>query len=97
MVLIGEGKFPDIGQDKLPPEPTQNMKNVVVLKGMTYLDIDADRVLNGCIGKYKKGAIVLGYDDDGVLQIHSSLANAESILWMLQKASNKIITRFSDE
>jgi hypothetical protein len=51
--------------------------------GITTLDIPADRVLEGAIGKLQ-GAVVIGFDHDGEFYGASSIADGGSVMWLME-------------
>ena len=55
-----------------------------ILRCVTTLDIPADRVLEGAIGKLT-GAVVIGWDEAGELYIATSLGAEAETLWLLEK------------
>lgn len=54
------------------------------LHAFTTMDIPADRVLEGAIGKLT-GAVVIGWDEQGELYIATSLGAEAETLWLLEK------------
>ena len=64
--------------------------NVIKFTGITYLDIPADDVLNGAIGKLS-GAIVIGYDMNGDDYFASSYADNADMLWLLERMKQRLL------
>jgi hypothetical protein len=72
-----------------PPliEPTDN---VVILDGVTTMDIPPDRVLNGALGKLD-AIILLGWDKNGEMYVASSTTDHEMTLWLIEKFRHKLL------
>jgi hypothetical protein len=67
------------------------MTNVVRLDVVTRLDLQPDDVLTEAIGQYPGGVFIAGYDDDGHVQIASSIADGGTILWMMEVAKMRLM------
>lgn len=66
------------------------MTNVIPFTGLTSLDLDIDDVLEQAKGELESG-IVIGYSkEDGGLEIRSSVAAAEKILWLLKSSEIRL-------
>lgn len=58
--------------------------NVIPLGGVTRLDLPADRILEGAIGKLD-AVLVIGYDESGRFYFASSLADGGDALWLVEQ------------
>jgi len=66
--------------------------NVVELGGYTKLDIPPDRVLNAAVDKLQD-VVVIGWEKEtNLLYFASSTANGPEILWLLEKAKEKLLS-----
>lgn len=70
--------------------------NVVVLPVITTLDVPAERVLNGALGKGLKGCVVVGWDEDGGLFFASSYADSAEVIYLLERAKHDLL-KMEDE
>ena len=68
------------------------MSNVVRLDVITKLDLQPDDVLRGAVGRYPGGVFVAGFDENGKIQIASSIADGGTILWMMEVAKVRLMT-----
>ena len=66
------------------------MGDVIFLDNETRLDIPADRVIEAAVGELEK-AIVIGWDKEGGFYIASSVANGAEVLWLLEKAKQRLM------
>lgn len=64
-------------------KPRAEPAEVVTLNLVTRLDVPADRVLEGALGKLD-GAVVIGWAKDGELYAASSIADGADVLWLLE-------------
>ena len=62
----------------------QSKATIIPLGNVTRLDIPADRVLEGAMGKLD-GVIIIGKQDDGEYYFASSIASGGTVLWMMEK------------
>ncbi len=69
--------------------------NVIPFGGITRLDIDSDRVLNGAIGKLDR-VVIAGVDKDGNEYFASSMADGADALWYLERCK-KALLEIGDE
>ena len=60
------------------------MTNVVDFPGVTYLDLPADKILEGAKDKLE-GVIVMGYTKDGNEYFASSYADGGDALWLMER------------
>lgn len=63
---------------------------VIPLRNVTWLDLPADRVLEGAIGRMR-GVVLMGYDNDGELYFASSFADGGEILWLAEVMKKKLL------
>ena len=66
------------------------MGEVIQLGGVTRLDIPADRVLEGAMGKLKS-VVVIGYDEAGEEYFASSIADGGEVLWLLERCKQELM------
>lgn len=60
------------------------MGNVIPLGGVTKLDLDADRTLEGLKGDLS-GFVIAGYDKDGNEFFSSTYADGGEVIWLLER------------
>jgi hypothetical protein len=65
------------------------MGTVTILDTNTTLDIPADRVLEGAIGRINP-AVVIGYDAENELYLASSVADKSQVLWLIEAAKREL-------
>jgi hypothetical protein len=58
--------------------------NITNIGGVTCLDIDADTVLTGNIGKFNS-VVLMGWDKENEIVFASSLADEGEMLWLAEK------------
>ena len=66
------------------------MGDLLVMGGITRLDIPAQRILDEADGKLKS-AIVLGYSNSGDEYFASSIADGADVLWLLERFKLKLL------
>jgi len=66
------------------------LSNVVTLGCVTYLDLPADRILEGAAGKLES-VVLCGWDKDGEPYFASSLAGGGDVLWLLEKCKARLL------
>ena len=66
------------------------MGEVIQLGGVTRLDIPADRVLEGAMGKLKS-VLVIGYDEAGEEYFASSITDGGEVLWLLERCKQELM------
>ena len=71
------------------------MSNVVYLDAITKLNIPADRVLEGAVGKLD-GVIIAGYTKDGDEYFCSSYADGGDALWLVERFKRALLNIDSD-
>ena len=64
--------------------------NVVDFDGITKLDLDPDRVLEGAKGQLE-AVIVIGYTSDGEEYFASSKADGGTTLWLLERCKKQLL------
>lgn len=57
----------------------------------TTHNLDPDRVLTGAAEQGLDGCLVVGFDRDGDLYFASSYADGGTILWLLEKAKQRLL------
>lgn len=65
-------------------------ENVVVLRGVTPLDLDPKRVLKAAYDRELEDVVVIAHGKDGGWYFASSLADGGDVLWHLRKAERKL-------
>lgn len=65
---------------------------IIRLNVVTKLDLTPDDVLRESIGLYPGGVFICGYDEDGNVQVASSIADGGSVLWMMEIAKVRLMT-----
>lgn len=58
--------------------------------GITKLDLDPDRILEGAKGKLQ-GVVVLGFDQDGKFYGATSYADGGNCLWLLEVCKKRLL------
>jgi hypothetical protein len=74
------------------------MGNVVEFTGITRLDGDPDRVLQGAIGELES-VLVIGFTKQGGEFFSSSVPDGGTCLWLMERAKLKLLQvpeRFDD-
>lgn len=67
--------------------------NVVILPVETSLDICPNRILSAAIDKLEN-ALVIGRDHEGHLYFASSMADAPSVLFLLELAKKQVMDQY---
>jgi hypothetical protein len=63
---------------------------VVMFDGITRLNLPPDRLLDAAGGKLES-VVIAGYDKDGSEYFASSIADGGEALWILQRASHRLL------
>ena len=66
------------------------MSNVIDWPGITTLDLEPDKVLQGAKNQLDD-VLVLGWDKDGLLWISGSKAKKADALWLLECAKQSLL------
>lgn len=66
------------------------MSNVIDLPVITRLDIEADKVLQGALGKLDE-VVVIGYTTEGGEYFASSKADGSNVIWHLERAKHRLM------
>ena len=67
------------------------MGEVVILGGVTTLDIPAERVLNGGLEADLKDAVLIGRDQNGELYFAGTTSDAAKIVWLMEVAKIELL------
>ena len=67
------------------------MADVVIFPGISRLDIPVERVIEGAKNAKLESAVVMGWDDAGVLYFASSYADGGDVLWLMEKAKMALL------
>lgn len=57
---------------------------------ITYLDMPADVILEGAIGRMD-GVVIMGWDKEGELYFGSTYADGGAILWLMELAKKRLM------
>ena len=71
---------------------SNNKDNIVELGAFTKLDIPPDRVLSSAVDKLQDVVIVGWEKETSLLYFASSTANGPEILWLLEKAKERLLS-----
>ncbi len=63
---------------------------IIPLNNITRLDIPADRVLEGAVGRLD-GVVIMGRQPDGEEYFASSIADGGTVIWMMEKLKLKLM------
>lgn len=63
---------------------------VVPIGGITRLDLPADQVLEGAVGKMES-VVIIGYAKDGTEYFASTLADGADVLWLLERCKHSLM------
>lgn len=66
------------------------MGEVISFRGITKLDLDADRTLEGLKGQLK-GFVLMGYDLEDNFFFSSTYANGGDVLWLMEKYKHMLM------
>ena len=67
------------------------MSKVVDFTGITYLDMEPDRILSGALGQLES-VVVIGYTKEGEEYFASSKADGSDVLWSLERAKLALLS-----
>ena len=67
------------------------MGEVIIMEGVTRVDLNPERVLDAAIDVGLTDAIVIGWDKEGELYFASSIAGGADVLWLLEKAKKELL------
>ena len=65
--------------------------NVVDFPGVTRLDVDPEKILNGAANQLET-CVIIGYDKDGEFWFSSSVADGGDVLWLLKLAEQALLS-----
>ena len=66
------------------------MSNVIRLPCVTSLDLDADVILEGAMGKLKS-VVIMGYDENGEEYFASSVADGGTVIWLMERMKKALL------
>ena len=66
------------------------MSNVINLSCITNLDLPADRILEGVVGRVNK-VVLMGYDKDGKEYFASSIADGADVVWLAERMKKQLL------
>jgi hypothetical protein len=69
--------------------------NVVPLRCITVLDIEADDVLRGALGRLD-AVVIAGYEKDGEVYFASSLGSNADTAWLLDQFKAMLLEKIND-
>lgn len=64
---------------------------IIPFTGITSLDVAPDAVLEAAKGKLE-GVVLVGFDAEGELYAASSYADGGTVLWLLEKLKQNLLT-----
>ncbi len=64
---------------------------IYLYKGITKLDLPADRVCNAAAEKDLAGVLIIGHDKDGELYFASTYADGGHALWLMELAKKELL------
>lgn len=64
--------------------------NVIPLGNVTKLNLPTDRVLEQAKGECTNGVVILGYNNDGGHYFASSIADAGTVVWLLEMCKKRL-------
>ena len=67
------------------------MGEVIIMEGVTRVDLNPERVLDAAIDVGLTDAIVIGWDKEGELYFASSIAGGADVLWLLEKSKKELL------
>ena len=67
------------------------MGNVVAFNGITSLNLNPDRVLQGALEAGLTEVVIIGFDADGEEYFATSLADGGDLLWHLERTKLKLL------
>lgn len=65
--------------------------NITPFTGITRLDMDPARVLEGAIKTDMATVVVIGYEADGSFYFASSVTDGGEVLWLMEVARHSLI------
>ena len=68
------------------------MSNVVVLGGITKLDIPPERVLSAALEAELSEVVIMGRDQEGNEYFASSIADGADVIWLAERMKLKLIS-----
>lgn len=69
----------------------ENEGNVEIIHMVSSVDIPPGRVLDRALAADLKDVVVIGTDKDGNFYFASSIAGAEPVVWLLERAKFKLM------
>ena len=63
---------------------------LLVLNGVTKLDLPVDRVLEQAKGNLE-GVVIIGYDKDGDSYFASTYADGGTVLWLIEQCKKALL------
>ncbi len=66
------------------------MGKVILMNGITKLDLPIDRVLDSAKGELE-GVILIGYDKEGEEYFASTYADGGDILWLIERLKKRLL------
>ena len=70
--------------------------NILKFRGITTLDIEPDKILNGALDENLESAVVLGYGKDGGLYFATSIGDEAHVLLLLEKSKRVLLETDED-
>jgi hypothetical protein len=67
------------------------MGDVINLRGVTYLDLPVDRVLESAKSGLD-GVVLIGWDKEGSFYFASTYADGGDVIWLIEKAKLALLS-----
>lgn len=68
------------------------MSNVIAFPRNEAGEIDPDIVLASSLGEFPGGVILIGYGEDGTLEIRTSFAQGRDVIWVIENAKHGFLS-----
>jgi hypothetical protein len=68
------------------------VSNVVVLGGITKLDIPPERILSAALEAELSEVVIMGRDQEGNEYFASSIADGADVIWLAERMKLKLIS-----
>lgn len=80
-----------------PRDPPETPADVVNLNVVTSLEVPAARVLDEARDAGLKGAVVLGFTEEGIEYFASSYPDGPTVLWLLERCKHVLLSAAEEE
>lgn len=86
----------EVPQGTLAPHRGAGVSKIIEFTGITKLDLPPDRILENAKGKLQ-GVVLLGYDHDELEFFASSFADGGTVIWLLERCKQLLLSVEVDE